>query len=196
MSRVTYLLLGSVLAGTFCTGCAVTPNEQCNDDRVHVQNFWYDYYRNKAWPMPFRAQDTSAVLSYFEVQRNNGWKLNNTLGASMFDPASCSLNDSGRAHVKWIVKRSPKDRRVVFVLEGADAEETAKRIESTQIAISQILPTGELPAIYLTDQDAPGSGGAYQTAVSRAIINSAPAPRLPPSPASTGSSSGGSQPSP
>ncbi|MEM8736490.1 MAG: hypothetical protein AAGG44_19830 [Planctomycetota bacterium] len=196
MSRVTYLLLGSVLAGTFCSGCAVTQHEQCNDDRVHVQNFWYDYYRNKAWPMPFRAQDTSAVLSYFEVQRNNGWKLNNTLGGSMFDPGSCALNDSGRAHVKWIVKRSPMDRRVVFVLEGKNAEETAKRIESTQIAISQILPTGELPAIYLTDQDAPGSSGAYQTAVSRAIINSAPAPRLPANTSAQTNSSGSGQSSP
>lgn len=163
------------------SGCAIG-QQNCNDgcqDRTHAQNFWYDYYRNKSWPMPFRAMDSQTVMNYFDVQRNNGWKLNNTVGQSMFDAETFSLNDAGRAHVKWIVTRAPQNRRVVFVLQGNDDQETAKRVEAVQIAISEYVPTGALPNIYLTDEDAPGSSGVYQTAIARAIAGSVPAPRLP-----------------
>lgn len=191
MSRILTLVFGSVVL-TACTsscGLAQQHNAECVEDRVHVQNFWYDYYRNKAWPMPFRAMDASSVMSYFEVQRNNGWRLHNTVGSMMFEPTTGELNDAGLAHVQWIVKSAPQNRRVVFVLEGQDQEETAKRIEATQVAISRLIPTGELPAIYLTDKDAPGSSGAYQTAINRAINQSMPQPRLPVNTVGFGSSS-------
>lgn len=182
MGRVLSLIVGAVVMGSSFSGCAVVQqhrNDQCVEDRVHFQNFRYDYYRNKTWPMPFRAMDTSSILSYLEVQRNNGWRLHNTVGQAMFDPVIGGLNDSGRAHVKWIISRAPQDRRVVFVLKGDSPEETAKRLEATQLAISALVPTGPLPAIYLTEEDAPGSPGEYQTAINRAITTSVPEPRLP-----------------
>ncbi len=148
-------------------------------DGTFHREFWRDYYRNKHWPQPFRAMDTSAVLAHFEVQKNNGWRLNNTIGTAMFDGETCQLNGSGQSHVKWIVTRAPQDRQVVFVLEDENQEKTAKRVEAVQIAISALVPTGPLPEIYLTDEDAPGSSGSYQTALSRAINTSVPAPRLP-----------------
>jgi hypothetical protein len=117
-------------------------------------------------------------MNYFEVQRNNGWKLHNTLGAPMFDAVTHQLTDSGRAHVKWITSRAPQNRRVVFVLQADTQAQTAARVESTQLAISELIPTGPLPQIYLTDQDAPGSSGVYQTAIARAIATSVPNPRL------------------
>ncbi|MFK7738156.1 MAG: hypothetical protein AB8B50_19165 [Pirellulaceae bacterium] len=182
MSRIATFLLCSVLVSPVLSRSASAQQAQCAEDRVHAQNFWYDYYRNKAWPMPFRAVDTQSVVNYFEVQRNNGWMLHNTLGASMFEPGTNALNSSGMAHVNWVVTRAPRNRRVVFVLRGSDAKETAQRVEATQIAISRFLPTGDLPPIYLTNHDSPGSSGAYQTAIARAINTSAPAPRLPSSP--------------
>lgn len=192
MSRLLNLVIGSVVISACTSGLAVAQQQcntaECREDRVHAQNFWRDYYRNKLWPRPFRANDTQSVLSYFEVQRNNGWKLNNTLGTAMFDQ-SCALTPSGLAHLQWIVARAPQDRRVVFVLQGKDAETTSKRVETTQIAISRLIPTGTLPAIYLTDRDAPGSSGEYQTAIARAISTSAPAPRLPANAAAASSGS-------
>lgn len=186
MSRTILTLCGLLVVVS--SGCAVHKNT-CNDpcesrgfgwcDGTLHREFWRDYYRNKHWPMPFRAMDTSAVLSHFEVQKNNGWRLNNTVGAPMFTTETCQLNESGHAHVKWIVTRAPQNRRVVFVLEGKDQQETAKRVEAVQIAISALVPTGPLPEIYLTDEDAPGSSGIYQTAVSRAINTTVPQPRLP-----------------
>ncbi len=147
-------------------------------DAGMFESFHYDYYRNKMWPLPFRAADTRAVMGYFDVQRNNGWKLHNTVGASMFDPETNALTDSGRAHVKWVISRAPRNRRVLFVLQAKDRHATAARVESTQLAVSEMVPVGPLPSIYLTDQDAPGSSGAYQTAIHRAMTNSVPSPRL------------------
>lgn len=171
-----------ILTVSLCTmgllGASAPAQEYCPDPHAGGNGFHHDYYRNKMWPLPFRAMDTRSVLDHFAVQRDNGWKLQNTVGASMFDPITQQLTESGKAHVRWVVTRAPQDRRVVFVLQGAAPEQTAKRVESTQLAISEIIPVGALPPLYVTDQDAPGSSGVYQTAITRAMATSIPAPRL------------------
>ena len=180
MSR--HIILGlTIVAATVISGTA-SAQQACPEEMSCAQAFHYDYYRNKMWPMPFRAMDANSVLSYFDVQRSNGWKLHNTLGASMFNPNG-QLTDSGRAHTKWILTNAPQNRRVVFVLQGESQEETVARVEATQLAISELVPVGPLPQIYLTDRDAPGSSGVYQTAISRAMATSIPSPRLGSSPA-------------
>ncbi|MCA9183951.1 MAG: hypothetical protein KDA51_20960 [Planctomycetales bacterium] len=176
MSR-TIILTVSLCAVGFLS-LSASAQQYCTDGGDFCQQSRYDYYRNKMWPLPFRAQDTRAVLDHFAVQRNNGWKLHNTIGASMFDPITQQLTDSGKAQVRWIVTRAPLDRRVVFVLQGDAPNQTAARVESTQLAISEIIPVGPLPQLYVTDQDAPGSSGVYQTAITRAMQTSVPAPRL------------------
>ena len=181
MSRI--ILACSVLACVcFASPAAaqqVCPQPGCYDGGLSWgQQFHYDFYRNKHWPLPFRAQDTNAVLNYFAVQRNNGWKLQNTLGGAMFNPASHALTSAGKAHLRWILTNAPQERRTVFVLQGISQEQTAARVEATQIAISEMIPIGPLPQIYLTNKDAPGSSGTYQTNVVRALHGSVPSPRL------------------
>ncbi len=48
-----------------------------------------------------------------------------------------------------------------------------------------MVPTGQLPPIYLTDVESKGSSGTYQTAVVRAMVGSVPEPRLPAKPVAT-----------
>ncbi len=147
----------------------------------------YDYYRNKLWPTPFRSMDTCSVMTFFEQQADNGWRLNNTISHSMFDPKTNRLTDAGKAHVQWIVTQAPQSRRVVFVLQGNNQQSTALRVESTQLAVSEVIPVGPLPSIYLTDREPTGSSGVYQTAIHRAMLSSVPTPRLT---ANNGGSSG------
>ncbi|HBE70655.1 MAG TPA: hypothetical protein DDW52_21125 [Planctomycetaceae bacterium] len=137
-----------------------------------------DYYRNKMWPVPFRAQDTRSVMSYFDAQRNKGWQLHNTVGTAMYQPGTGQLTNSGLAHLHWIVNKAPQQRRTVFILQAETAEETAARVESTQLAISKLVPVGPLPQLYLTNREAPGSSGLYQTSINRAMTTSVPSPRL------------------
>ena len=178
--KLNQLFAAAVVAASF-TGTAVA-QEACPPTQVgHAGapgGFHYDYYRNRMWPHPFREMEAASVLRYFEIQRNNGWKLHNTLGNAMFDPNTHRLTDSGRNHMHWIVKHAPADRRVVFVLVGESQEQTAKRVEATQLAISELIPVGPLPPIYLTDRDAPGSSGAYQNAINEAMTSTVPVPRL------------------
>lgn len=153
-------------------------NVNCGTCYQEPSAFWTSYYRNIRWPMPFRAQDVSSVTAYFDVQRENGWRLRNTVGHAMFDPRTNSLTDAGKSHVRSILRDNPPDRRAVFVFQGQNQQQTASRVQSTELAISELLPVGDLPPVYLTDRDAPGSSGAYQAAVMKAMTASQPAPRL------------------
>lgn len=150
-----------------------------------------DVWRKGLWPMPFRAEDSLAVTSFFDIQRNNGWRIANTLGTPMFDPETNQLTDAGKAHIRWILTQAPQHRRVIFVLKSDDTAKTAFRVESTQLAVSEMLPVGNLPPIYLTDVESVGSSGVYQTAVYRAMVSTVPSPRLP---APAASKSGGGTP--
>ncbi len=189
MSR--HIIMGLVLLTGAFGACRAQAQQQCNaacdpNYGCSHEDFCYDFYRNNRWPLPFRGTDTAAVLSYFDVQRSIGWKLHNTLGHAMFEPGTQQLTMAGRAHVNWIITQAPQNRRVVFVLVGDNQQLTAARVEATQLAISEMVPVGPLPSIYLTDRDAPGSSGAYQLAVTRAFNSSTGMPRLTGAGPSTG----------
>jgi hypothetical protein len=169
------LLFGLTLAASL-SGCVSSTH--CPPSESAKTSCKQDYYRNRMWPAPFTSEDTSAVVSIFEQQQSNGWRLHNTLSSSMFDPGTHCLTEAGKAHVRWIVTQAPQDRRVVFVLQHADQQSTSTRVESTQLAVSEMMPVGPLPQIYLTDREPAGSSGVYQTAISRAMANSVPSPRL------------------
>lgn len=158
---------------------------QCAEE---PSSFWTNYYRNVRWPMPFRAQDVGAVSSYFDLQRENGWRMHNTIGHAMFDQQTQTLTQAGRNHIQSILRDNPSNRKVVFVLQGQTPQQTSARVQSTEVAISELLPVGDLPPVYVTDRDAPGSSGSYQTAITKAWNGSVPVPRL----TSQGSSGSGS----
>ena len=135
-----------------------------------------DYARNNSWPQPFRGMDANSVVAPFEIMRNNGWREHNTVGGALF--AKQGLSEAGQLKVEWIVTQAPQNQRIVYVKSGRTSEETAARVESVQLAVSQLIPTGPLPQILVTEIEPTTSSGAYQTRVSRAIDNSTPVPRL------------------
>ncbi len=178
-----------VVVTLVASGCGSVAMAQCPP--TEGSSCKYDYYRNKMWPAPFTALDTNSVVAIFDQQRSNGWRLHNTLSSSMFDSNTNCLTEAGRAHVKWIVTQAPQNRRVVFVLQDSNQQLTATRVESTQLAISELVPVGPLPQIYLTDREPFGSSGVYQTAIHRAMATSVPSPRLSKSANSSSSSGSG-----
>lgn len=167
--------------GTLASAWSTLAAQEPHPNRLsqHYHSTKVDRLRNNLWPKPFTAEDTLAVTRIFDAQRNKGWQLYNTLGTPMFDPESHRLTDAGRAQLRWILTYAPPERRTIFVLKGNNATESALRVESTQLAVSEMLPVGNLPTIYLTSVESQGSSGAYQTAVKRALDNTIPEPRLP-----------------
>ncbi len=176
--HVRKLLSAVMLTVCSISSGAVVAQEYCDANDKFCGRIKYDYYRNKMWPTPFRAADTRSVMSFFNTQANIGWRLHNTVGEAMYQVQTGQLTDSGKAHVKWIVTRAPQERRIVFVKKGVNQKQTAARVEATQVAISEYVPTGQLPQIYLTDRESPGSSGAYHAAINRAMNASVPNPRL------------------
>jgi hypothetical protein len=136
-----------------------------------------DYARNNSWPQPFRGLDANAVVAPFEVMRNNGWREHNTVGTALFS-AQHGLSEAGQLKVQWIVTQAPQSQRVVYVKSGRSSEETSARVESVQLAVSQLIPSGPLPQILVTDIEPTTSSGAYQTLVHRALVKTTPTPRL------------------
>ena len=136
-----------------------------------------DFARNVAWPQPFRGADSISVIAPFEVMRDNGWRENNTLGTTLFSTEN-ALSAAGAIKVQWIVTQAPQNQRIVYVKSGITEQETNARVESVQLAVSQIIPSGPLPQILVTDIEPATSSGAYQTLVHRALIKTTPTPRL------------------
>lgn len=143
--------------------------------------FWHasniDKQRNNVWPQPFRSMDAGAVQAPFDVMRSNGWRLQNTLSTHMFDENN-ALTDAGGLHLQWVVTQTPTNRRAVFVMQGSTAEATAARVESVEVAVSSLVPTGSLPQIFVTDTEPYPSPGQYQMAINRAMNSTIPKPRL------------------
>lgn len=152
--------------------------------------FWYrnkvDFHRNNAWPEPFQSADRSLTREYWNIQVNNGWRLQNTVGNWFYEEGSNELTRAGELKVKQIVTQNPVHRRTVFVLMSDTQAITAKRVDAIQRAVSKYVPEGPLPQILLTDTDVEGGAGDYFDQISNAYRQSIPAPRL------DGGGSGGS----
>lgn len=144
--------------------------------------YWHqchtDKLRNNAWPQPFRSLDANATQAPFEIMKVKGWQEFNTLSHAFFD-GSNQLTDAGALKLKQVVLQSPPNHRALYVVKADTQDQTASRVEAVQIAVSSILPTGELPPIFVTDIEPATSSGAYQTRVNRALILTTPNPRLP-----------------
>jgi len=136
-----------------------------------------DYARNVSWPQPFRSADSESVIAPFEVMRDNGWRENNTIGSGLFSSQN-ALSDAGMIKVQWIATQAPQNQRIVYVKTGGSEQETSARLESVQLAVSQMIPSGPLPQILVTEIEPATSSGAYQTLVHRALIKTTPTPRL------------------
>lgn len=146
-------------------------------------DFWHtvhvDYHRANEWPHPFRTIDSQSVRAPFEVMKNNGWRAYNTIGEPLFDSTTNSLTPAGRRQVHWIMTQAPQHRRVVFVLKAETPQQTAERVAAVQQTVNQLQAGGAPVGVYVTDIVPHRSPGQYQTAISRSLMNTIPAPRLP-----------------
>ncbi len=142
--------------------------QECHTDRM----------RNSAWPQPFRSADAAAVVAPFEVMKANGWQEFNTLAHCFFDESN-QLTDAGHLKLREVLSLSAQSKAPIFVQQAESQQSTSARVESMELAISALIPEGPLPQIAITDTAPATSSGAYQTVVSRALIQTTPNPRLP-----------------
>jgi len=172
-------LFGFLLSGALSAAFSVASSQLSDAGWPEFkQECHTDKLRNNAWPQPFRGQDSASVIAPFEVMKSNGWREFNTIPNSFFDGTN-QLTDAGLLKVQQVLTQSPPNRKAIFVVKSESSEQTAARIESIEIAVSGMIPVGDLPPIHVTDI-APGtSSGTYQTIVNRALVKTTPTPRLP-----------------
>ncbi|MCY2973503.1 MAG: hypothetical protein NTW52_02425 [Planctomycetota bacterium] len=142
--------------------------QECHTDRM----------RNSAWPQPFRSADAAAAVAPFEVMKANGWQEFNTLAHCYFNESN-QLTDAGNLKLQEVLSLTAQSKAPIYVQRGESEQSTAARVESMELAISALIPEGPLPQIAITDTAPATSSGAYQTVVSRALIQTTPNPRLP-----------------
>lgn len=156
---------------------AAVASSNVNAQSMHDQ-FHTGTLRNNAWPLPFRGMDATAVTLPFEAQKNNGWRQFNTIGSAFFT-SECALTEAGMNKVAVTLNKTPSNRRAIFVLKGETPAETNSRVEAVQLAVSQMIPVGPLPEIFVTDRDNVAVSGEQQTLINRGMTKTMPAPQLP-----------------
>ncbi len=172
-------LYGFLLSGALSAVVSVASSQHCDAGWPEFkQECHTDKLRNNAWPQPFRSQDASSVIAPFEVMKSNGWREFNTIPNSFFNGTN-QLTDAGLLKVQQVLTQSPQNRKAIFVVKTESQEETAARVESVEIAVSGMIPVGDLPPIHVTDISPGTSSGTYQTIVNRALVKTTPTPRLP-----------------
>lgn len=168
-------LLLFALLGTLSTGFA-----RANDLEEFYHACHRDYQRSNIWPHPFREPVVFQTRAPFEVMTSNGWRAHNTIGDELFRSGDQVLNEAGMNRLSWIVSQAPVQRRVVFVLQGASAEETEARVTAVRRSIGSMYLTGPQPHVMVTDIRPGVSSGAWHTQLNRSRLSSQPAPLLPP----------------
>jgi hypothetical protein len=167
------IVIGLSLLGT---GAAQTA-------RADWHSFWHtvriDYARNNTWPQPFSDVDAKAVQAPFAIMKHNGWRAHNTIGNELFRQGDAALTLAGTRRVHWIATQAPQDRRVIYVLRGADPQETEMRLASVNRSLAAIHTGGQAPEVVVTDIEPVVASGGWATSINRQWMENLPAPKLP-----------------
>jgi hypothetical protein len=170
--------------------CAFVLGMWTSESSADWRSFWHsvhvDYQRNVAWPQPFTEDSVRQTVAPFEVMKQNGWRLHNTIGNELFRSGDGALLAAGNNRVHWIASQAPADRRVVYVLRGRTPAETEARLASVRDSLSRVQVTGPIPQIMITDVEPTTASGAWATQINRSWLESLPEPKLP-STSATGS---------
>jgi hypothetical protein len=152
---------------------------QAGYGRTYGQKYHDSYYDSSIWPRQYMAPARRGICQAFELTVAAGWRRNNLLGKYDFNPNGEGLSEAGRLRVEWILANAPPQRRTIFVQRGADAEQTAGRVEAVQLLASNFdasLGPVNVQETYMQDHGRPA---ATVDAVFTGFSANQPLPVLP-----------------
>lgn len=145
--------------------------------------FWHNlhvgYDRNNAWPDPFNDLDARQVIMPFEIQKRNGWRLQNTMGATLFRDGDGALVASGHEKVYHIATQAPAAHRQIHVLRGRSEQETKARVEAVRQSLASLNLQQGMPEVFVIDREPFASSGTAAVQINRQWLEQMPAPKLP-----------------
>ncbi len=137
------------------------------------------FYRNNAWPQTFIARDRLAVCAPFIIMAENGWIHQSTLTGFHFDPATQQLTEAGRLKIQSILTQHPDPFRTVYLVPGANSEETQARMNAVKETVQWVVGPG-LPAdVRLATSEPRGVPAEEIESISGKYRATVPDPRLP-----------------
>ena len=109
-----------------------------------------DTKRRNCWPAPFVCPDRQTVRAPFAIMVNNGWRRQNMLGDSYFEPTTGQLTEAGKLKIRWIIFEAPEQHREIYVHIGQTNDETQARLATVTAQATSLAPQGEMPSITQT----------------------------------------------
>lgn len=92
--------------------------------------------RNAAWPKPFNCADRQLYHNVWNPMINAGWEDQCILTKTHFDDETGELTRYGVQQIGGMMMNMPQNRRVVFVQESVNQQETQERIAKVRDVIS------------------------------------------------------------
>ena len=130
------------------------------------------------WPLPYVCADRQIVKDFSNIQEENGWIDATTLYEYHFDDDDHSLNRAGHLQLKWIIRTTPLNRRVVYVQAADDASATTMRLTSVTEAVHEVLGVNDLPPIVPRITLPLGRSAGEVDMIQQGDRRSQPAPRI------------------
>lgn len=143
------------------------------------------YHAAHYWPHPYNCQDQAYVRQLWAEQSAAGWIDATTFYDYHFVDGESELTGPGRAHLRWILKSIPDQRRMAFVQSASTSEISQARLQAVQTAAQAMVSEADMPPIILRDADTPGRPAIEVDAIRQGELATLPSPRL------TGGGSGG-----
>ncbi len=117
--------------------------------------FWHEvhigWHRNNEWPQPFSAADRNYAVAPFAVMIAGGWQRQNLIGENYFDENSTKLNSAGVERVRFILRQTPVEHRVLYVQSDLDDNVTRTRVDAVQETIVSLQPKGPMPEVIVSN---------------------------------------------
>lgn len=143
-----------------------------------VKNSTTSARRVNHWPQPFIYPDRRSIVAPFKLMASKGWKVQNTVGAHLFDEKTGELNEAGKLKIRSILADTPPAHRSIYVQMATNREDTARRVDIVQQYAVNIVPRGPLPPVHVTSQAPRMHPADYVDSINRRFTSSAPRPRL------------------
>lgn len=151
----------------------VTPRPPEPNAKI-VHRYYYGHY----WPHPHDCRDRAVVYTYTALQESRGWANETTLYDYHFNAETQQLTDAGALQLRMIMEDTPSKYRRAFVQTSLDAGANEARIASVKNAVARLSGGVDSLPVELRNTRAYGRSANEIDQLNKAIITSAPAPRI------------------
>jgi hypothetical protein len=135
------------------------------------------YARNEAWPKPFACASRQLYHNIWRPMYDAGWEEQCILTSTHFDENG-ELTKYGQHQISGRMMNMPKNRRIIFIQDTADQNETQARVAKVQSVI-QTWFSNRGGAVQVSQRTPATMPGWRAVDITEKATGSAPSPVIP-----------------